>query len=294
MFNKNLIKCAVVIPCYKVSDEILKVVKSIGPEVDKIYVIDDACPENSGKLVKENIIDERVVVLRNLKNSGVGSSTKKGFVEAFKDKNIDVCIKIDGDGQMDSKNIKKFLEPFTKSQNLYVKGNRFHAHKKFLKMPVIRIFGNFFLSLISKITTGQYSVFDINNGFIALHRKIYKDVNFKNISDDYFFETSMVAEMRNIGCKILDLEIETEYNNEKSNLIIKRVLFKFILKHSLIFFKRIYFEYIKNKNYLVLLIIFGILSSLVLSIYSSKILIVFIILIFIFFIKDKNFKNIER
>ena len=294
MFNKNLIKCAVVIPCYKVSDEILKVVKSIGPEVDKIYVIDDACPENSGKLVKENIIDERVVVLRNLKNSGVGSSTKKGFIEAFKDKNIDVCIKIDGDGQMDSKNIKKFLEPFTKSHNLYVKGNRFHAHKKILKMPVIRIFGNFFLSLISKITTGQYSVFDINNGFIALHRKIYKDVNFKNISDDYFFETSMVAEMRNIGCEILDLEIETEYNNEQSNLIIKKVLFKFILKHSLIFFKRIYFEYIKNKNYLVLLIIFGILSSLVLSIYSSKILIVFIILIFIFFIKDKNFKKIER
>lgn len=294
MFNKNLIKCAVVIPCYKVSDEILKVVKSIGPEVDKIYVIDDACPENSGKLVKENIIDERVVVLRNLKNSGVGLSTKKGFIEAFKDKNIDVCIKIDGDGQMDSKNIKKFLEPFTKSQNLYVKGNRFHAHKKFLKMPVIRIFGNFFLSLISKITTGQYSVFDINNGFIALHRKIYKDVNFKNISDDYFFETSMVAEMRNIGCEILDLEIETEYNNEQSNLIIKKVLFKFIIKHSLIFFKRIYFEYIKNKNYLVLLIIFGILSSLVLSIYYSKILIVFIILIFIFFSKDKNFKKIER
>jgi len=84
---------------------------------------------------------------------------------------------------MDSKNIKKFLEPFTKSQNLYVKGNRFHAHKKFLKMPVIRIFGNFFLSLISKITTGQYSVFDINNGFIALHRKIYKDDKFYKFKD---------------------------------------------------------------------------------------------------------------
>jgi len=294
MFIKNLIKCAVVIPCYKVSDEILNVVRSIGPEVDKIYVIDDACPENSGKLVEENIKDERVVVLRNLKNSGVGSSVKKGFNEVFKDENIDVCIKIDGDGQMDSKNIKKFLEPFKKSQNLYVKGNRFHAHKKFFKMPIIRMFGNFFLSLISKITTGQYSVFDINNGFIALHSNIYKDINLKNISDDYFFETSMVAEMRNVGCEILDIEIETEYNNEKSNLIIKNILFEFISKHSLIFFKRIYFEYIKNKNFLMVLIIFGILSSLVLSIFISKIFIIFIILTFIFFIKDKNFKKIER
>ena len=64
-----------------------------------------------------------------------------------------------------------------------------------------------FLSLISKFTTGQYNVFDINNGFVALHKSVYKNLNLRNIDDGYFFETSMVAEMRNIKCKILDIKL---------------------------------------------------------------------------------------
>ena len=186
MLDNNPIKCAVVIPCYKVSSNILNVIDSIGDEVKKIFIIDDACPENSGNLVKLKSSDTRLKILHNLNNMGVGGSTKKGFYEAFKEDDINVCVKIDGDGQMDTQNIKKFLETFKKKKYLYVKGNRFHIHKNFLKMPAIRIFGNFFLSLISKITTGQYNVFDINNGFVALHKNVYKNLNLKNIDNGFF------------------------------------------------------------------------------------------------------------
>ena len=186
MLDNNSIKCAVVIPCYKVSSNILDVIESLGDEVKKIFIIDDACPENSGNLVKSQSSDKRLKILYNSKNIGVGGSTKKGFSEAFKEDDINVCVKIDGDGQMDTQNIKKFLEKFKKEKYLYVKGNRFHIHKDFLKMPAIRIFGNFFLSLISKFTTGQYNVFDINNGFVALHKSVYKNLNLRNIDDGYF------------------------------------------------------------------------------------------------------------
>ena len=43
MSANKLTKCAVVIPCFKVANNILNVIKSIGPEIKKIYVIDDAC-----------------------------------------------------------------------------------------------------------------------------------------------------------------------------------------------------------------------------------------------------------
>ena len=43
------LKIAVVIPCYRVKDHILDVIDGIGPEVSKIYVVDDACPDGSGK-----------------------------------------------------------------------------------------------------------------------------------------------------------------------------------------------------------------------------------------------------
>ena len=41
-------RIAVVIPCYRVSGQILDVVRRIGPEVAAIYVVDDACPQASG------------------------------------------------------------------------------------------------------------------------------------------------------------------------------------------------------------------------------------------------------
>ena len=44
-------KICVVIPCYKVSNKIDDVIKQIDFNiVDKIFLIDDCCPENTGKL----------------------------------------------------------------------------------------------------------------------------------------------------------------------------------------------------------------------------------------------------
>ena len=56
---------AVVIPCYKVKQYILDVISSIGPEVSRIYIIDDKCPDNSGNYVEEYCNDQRVIVLRH-------------------------------------------------------------------------------------------------------------------------------------------------------------------------------------------------------------------------------------
>ena len=52
-------KICVVIPCYKVSNKIDDVIKQIDFNiVDKIFLIDDCCPENTGKLIK-NRVDEK-------------------------------------------------------------------------------------------------------------------------------------------------------------------------------------------------------------------------------------------
>ena len=45
-------KLAIVIPCYKVSNIIDKVITGLPNFVDKIYLVDDKCPENSLKNVK--------------------------------------------------------------------------------------------------------------------------------------------------------------------------------------------------------------------------------------------------
>ena len=82
-------KIAVVIPCYCVKEYILRVIEGIGPEVSKIYVVDDCCPEQSGKFVSENSSDLRVNILWNKNNLGVGGAVLAGYRQAESD---DICL----------------------------------------------------------------------------------------------------------------------------------------------------------------------------------------------------------
>ena len=91
---------AVVIPSYHVTHQILDVISSVPPDVCNIYVIDDACPDGSGRYVEDNCADPRVRVIYHEVNQGVGGAVMTGYSAAIYD-GCDVIVKIDGDGQMD-------------------------------------------------------------------------------------------------------------------------------------------------------------------------------------------------
>ena len=74
---------AVVVPCYRVRDRILGVLRGIGEECDRIYVVDDACPQETGGFVEKECDDPRVRVLRHRENQGVGGATLTGYRQAL-------------------------------------------------------------------------------------------------------------------------------------------------------------------------------------------------------------------
>ena len=141
------IKVAVVIPCYKVKKHILDVINNIGSEVSIIYVVDDKCPELSGEYVQQTCIDPRVKVIFNDENQGVGGAVISGYLASLKD-NMDIIVKIDGDGQMDPSLIGDFINPISKEFADYTKGNRFYDVESLKPMPKIRLFGNTVLSFM--------------------------------------------------------------------------------------------------------------------------------------------------
>ena len=67
-------RIAVVIPCYRSKLQILGVLAEIGAEVWRVYVIDDACPEGTGKYVEEERKDSRIRVIFHEFNRGVGGA----------------------------------------------------------------------------------------------------------------------------------------------------------------------------------------------------------------------------
>ena len=120
------LKIAVVIPCYRVTDHILEVIAGIGPEVSEIYVVDDACPDGSGKFVQDQSKDKRLSFIFNEENQGVGGAVISGYKAAYAD-GADVVVKIDGDGQMDPSLISAIAKPVLEGSADYSKGDRFDS-----------------------------------------------------------------------------------------------------------------------------------------------------------------------
>lgn len=242
MDNNNPPIICVVIPAYRVSREIGGVISSIGNEITQILVIDDGCPENSGRLVEESYRDPRIEVIFHLENLGVGAAMKTGYKRAL-EKGADIVVKLDGDGQMDSKAISKLIAPVELGAAGYSKGNRFYDVDGVRKMPKIRIMGNLVLSFFAKLSSGYWGVFDPNNGFTAINSRSLKALTIEKIDSGYFFESDMLFRLGLAGVKVIDVNIPARYGNEVSNLKISKVFFEFPIKHTRNFVKRIIYSY---------------------------------------------------
>lgn len=236
------LKVAVIIPCYKVSKFILKVLGSIGHEVDSIFVVDDCCPENSGVLVEKYCTDARVFIIRHAENKGVGGAMLTGYKAAL-DAGCDVMVKLDGDGQMDPSLISKFVLPIERGEADYTKGNRFFDLEKIQAMPAIRLLGNATLSFLTKFSSGYYHVFDPTNGYTALSAAAARLLPFHKISKRYFFESDMLFRLNTIRAVVVDVPMDAVYGDEVSNLHIRKILWPFMKGHFVNFSKRIFYNY---------------------------------------------------
>ena len=239
---KDQMNIAVVIPCYRVTDHILAVIQAIPPLVSCIYIVDDACPDNSGEHVSEHSKDSRVRVLRLPENQGVGGAVMSGYQAAI-DEGMDVIVKIDGDGQMDPSLIPAFVSPILAGEADYSKGNRFFDLETLRTMPGVRLFGNAALSFMCKLSSGYWNLFDPTNGYTAIHADIARYLPFKKISRRYFFETDMLFRLNTLRAVVVDVPMQAKYSNESSNLKISRVVGEFFVKHLRNFCKRVCYNY---------------------------------------------------
>ena len=233
---------AVVIPTYKVTQHILDVIASIGPEVSRIYVVDDACPDGSGNLVLTNCLDKRVEVLTHSENQGVGGAVVTGYRAALEG-GADIVVKVDGDGQMDPAMISDLIQPIVDGNADYTKGNRFDSLVGLREMPGIRVLGNGVLSLMSKISSGYWNVTDPTNGFTAIHRDVLKAMPLDMLSKRFFFESDVLYRLSVMRAVVWDVPMEARYGNEKSNLSVLKALFEFPGKHFVRFHKRLFYNY---------------------------------------------------
>jgi glycosyltransferase involved in cell wall biosynthesis len=235
-------RLGVVIPCFNVKNQIVDVISSIPNTVTRIVIVDDKCPEETGKFVLQEVKDSRIQVIFNQENLGVGGAMKNGY-RTIIETDVDIIVKVDGDGQMDLNQLDSLIEPIVMNRADYTKGNRFYKLSYLRGMPKARIFGNLVLSFLTKLSTGYYRIIDPNNGYTAIHISALKQLSLGDISNTYFFESDMLYQLNMARAVIEDVPMQSVYGNEKSNLKIHKIFLLFLGHHIKNISRRIFYNY---------------------------------------------------
>ena len=110
-------------------------------------------------------------------------------------------------------------------------------------MPASRLFGNAVLSLLNKLSSGYWNLFDPTNGFTAIHVDVARYLPFDKISRQFFFESDMLFRLNTLHALVVDVPMDAKYADEVTNLKISRIIGEFLFKHARNFCKRVFYNY---------------------------------------------------
>ncbi len=252
----------VVIPCYRVTSHIREVLAGVPAWIEGVVCVDDACPDGSGDLIEATTADPRVRVLRLPANQGVGGATLAGYALAL-ELGARIIVKLDGDGQMDPDYLPHLVAPILLGEADYAKGNRFTTAQHLHAMPGVRTFGNAALSMIAKVSSGYWGVFDPTNGFTAIEGQVASMVMEKRISRRFFFETDLLYHLGTLRAVVRDVPMPARYADEVSNIRIGAIVGPFAFKHARNFLQRVLGQYfVRDFHAASLELVFGLFSVL--------------------------------
>lgn len=211
-------KISITIPAYNEERLIIPTLMGIPEYVDKIFVIDDGSEDSTPELVQE-LKDSRIILIKLKENRGVGNAIKLGYFESLK-YDIDIVAVVGGDHQFDLEQLHLLLDPIVDDEADYTKGNRFLVDAKEV-MPNKRYFGNIILSILTRMASGKHDIFDTQDGFTAISKKVIKTVNWDIFWDGYGYVSDFIIKIAAYGFRVKDIPRRSIYlENEKQSKIV--------------------------------------------------------------------------
>lgn len=246
-------KIIIVLPAFNAERTLLRTLAEIPPEYAKyIILVDDASKDKTVEVAQK----AGLTVFRHEKNRGYGGSQKTCYTKALA-MGADVAVMLHPDHQYDAKVIPQMVKPIIDGETDAVFGSRMLGGcPREGGMPWWKYIANIFLTALANIVFGRYLT-EIHSGFRAYTRKYLETVRFLDNSDDFVFDTEIIAQ--GMACKFFfrEIPIVTRYFPEASSINLRRsivygfgilwVLLKYLLhSRGIIHFKQ--FEPRKNAN----------------------------------------------
>jgi len=227
-------KVIVVMPAYNAEKTLERTLDDIPRDwVDEIILTDDASRDGTVALARR--LGLRVFV--HDKNRGYGANQKTCYREALK-LGGDIMIMIHPDHQYDPRVIPQLVGPLLNEECDAVFGSRMLGGRPLEGgMPKWKYLANIFLTALENAAFYMYLT-EYHSGLRAYSRKYLETVKFELNSDDFVFDSEIIAQGVVHGLRIREIPIETRYFAEASRIgFLRSLVYGFSILKLLFEFK---------------------------------------------------------
>ena len=204
---KRAKKVIVVMPAYNAAQTLGRTLDDIPRDwVDEIILVDDRSRDDTVDLAKK--LGLRVFV--HDKNRGYGGNQKTCYTEALK-LGGEIMIMVHPDHQYDPRVIPQLVMPLLYDECDAVFGSRMLGGRPLEGgMPKWKYLANIFLTALENATFYMYLT-EYHSGLRAYSRRYLETVNFMKNSDNFHFDSEIIAQGVLHRMRIKEIPIETRY-----------------------------------------------------------------------------------
>jgi glycosyltransferase involved in cell wall biosynthesis len=207
-------KVVVVLPAYNAEKTLVATWDDIPKEwVDEILLVDDCSRDRTVELARE--LGIRTVV--HQKNRGYGGNQKTCYRTAM-ELGGEIMVMVHPDHQYDPTIIPQLVQPLLDEECDAVFGSRMLGGRPMEGgMPKWKYFANLFLTMVENATFYTF-LSEYHSGFRAYSRHYLETVNFEANSDNFIFDTEIIAQGVAKRMTIREVPIQTRYFPEASQI----------------------------------------------------------------------------
>jgi glycosyltransferase involved in cell wall biosynthesis len=211
-------RIVVIMPAYNAAKTLERTYRDLPMDiVDKIILVDDVSQDETVEIAQR--LGIKTVV--HIQNRGYGGNQKTCYLEALKD-GADIVVMLHPDYQYESTLVPELVAPIRQGEADMMLGSRFLGGQvRTGGMPLYKIIANRFLTLCENLVLGL-RLSEAHTGFRAYRREVLETIPFLLNSDDFVFDSQVIAQAVAFGFRIGEIGVPTRYFEEASSVNFQR------------------------------------------------------------------------
>ncbi len=240
-------KIFIVLPAYNAEKTLMRTFDEIPDFFQKnVLLVDDGSTDKTVEIARKAGLQ----VISHGKNLGYGANQKTCYKNAL-EQGADIVVMLHPDHQYDAKIIPKMITPIIRGEADAVFGSRMlGGHPTENGMPSYKYYANIILTSIANIVFRRY-LSEIHSGFRAYSKKYLQLIQYESNSDDFVFDSEIIAQGMACNLYFQEVPIETRYFSEASSInFFRSVVYGFGVLRVLLQFSLHKHGIIKKKSFL--------------------------------------------